>query len=233
MTIFLGIDDTDSLESIGTGRLARKIADEINGTFPVIAVTRHQFLVHPDIPYTSHNSGAAIWIDDGIPDNLLNDLFDRVSRIMKENFVEGSDPGIALARDAQISPAITSFALDAKRLVLTQEQARTLAAQAGILLQGLGGTEGGVIGALAAIGLASTGNDGRFLQLGNIRSMAGDQEVKDLLAAGISQVITTDGKIITEGRVRVRKFPQPACILGKPVILVEEKNGEYILVKRD
>jgi hypothetical protein len=232
MTIYLGIDDTDSLESIGTGRLARSIAQEIGGRFPVIAITRHQFLVHPDIPYTSHNSGAVIALED-ISDCEMQLLFDMASSLMLSRFVEGSDPGIALARDTMIIAPVIIFGQNAQKLVLTQESARRLATNTGIHLAGLGGTEGGVIGALAGVGLAASGCDGRFLQIGTIRDAVGDQTVSDILKTGIEAVMTTDGRIITEGKVRVRKFPQPVCIMGRPIAIVEEQEGEWVLVKRD
>ena len=56
MVLYIALDDTDTLDSIGTGRLAREIAEDLAREFPVYAVTRHQLFVHPDIPYTSHNS---------------------------------------------------------------------------------------------------------------------------------------------------------------------------------
>ncbi len=58
----LAIDDTDNAESIGTGRLARMLAAHLEeaNLFAEPGVTRHQLLVHPDIPYTSHNSAACI-----------------------------------------------------------------------------------------------------------------------------------------------------------------------------
>lgn len=232
MTVYLGIDDTDSLDSIGTGRLARKIADEIRGRYPVMSVSRHQFLIHPDIPYTSHNSGAVIWLED-IPEKDLVVLFEIAESLMRANFIEGSDPGIALATDRMITAPVITFGQDAKRIVLTQDLARRLAENTGILLAGLGGTEGGVIGALAGVGLARTGCDGRFLELGTIRAMMGDQTVADILKTGIDAVMTTDGRVLSEGLIRIRKFPQPACVAGRPVLLVEETEGEFILVKRD
>src|SRR5690606_575424 len=63
MTLLLALDDTDSLESRGTGRLARAVADAIVEHYPVWGVTRHQLFVHPSIPFTSHNSCAVIHVD--------------------------------------------------------------------------------------------------------------------------------------------------------------------------
>jgi len=53
MTLYLGIDDTDTRESRGTGRLARMIAAELARSYVVTGVTRHQLFIHPSIPYTS------------------------------------------------------------------------------------------------------------------------------------------------------------------------------------
>ena len=142
MSVYLCIDDTDSLDSIGTGRLAREIAEIIGPTYPVECVTRHQLLVHPDIPYTSHNSCAVIHLGD-IPENAYSFLFDQVKNLMNERFIEGSDPGIALAGEFRVNPAIVAFGIDAKTRIVDQKRARAIAQNSGVLLEGLGGTEGG------------------------------------------------------------------------------------------
>ncbi len=62
--ILIGIDDTDNDTSPGTGRLARDLAAECcQRGMSLKSVTRHQFLLDPAIPYTSHNSGACIALD--------------------------------------------------------------------------------------------------------------------------------------------------------------------------
>ena len=103
MTFFLSIDDTDSLNSRGTGRLARAIADTLGQEYPVTAVTRHQLFVHESIPYTSHNSCAVIHIGPTAPDQAER-IFSIARRVMLEDFVEGSDPGIALAHSDRSYP---------------------------------------------------------------------------------------------------------------------------------
>ena len=52
MRILVAIDDTDNLESRGTGEIASLIAEGVqqNGWGTASMVTRHQLLVHPDIP---------------------------------------------------------------------------------------------------------------------------------------------------------------------------------------
>jgi hypothetical protein len=234
MTFFLSIDDTDSLNSRGTGRLARAIADTLGQEYPVTAVTRHQLFVHESIPYTSHNSCAVIHIGPTAPDQAER-IFSVARRVMLEDFVEGSDPGIALAHIGEVTPAMVAFGQDAKRTVLTQEKARTLAKNCSIRLEGLGGTEDGVIGAMAGIGLASTGYDGRYLQKGRIRDILGPASAEMLLAAGIDMILTLDGVPVTTGTIMSQEGKSvKACpIRGKTVLFVEEKEGALHAVKRD
>ncbi|MDD2472952.1 MULTISPECIES: ABC transporter substrate-binding protein [unclassified Methanoculleus] len=226
MTIYLGIDDTDTCESRGTGRLARTIAAELAGSYVVTGVTRHQFYVHPAIPYTSHNSSAVIHIQDAGAGDAAG-LFTAAKELMLADFVDGSDPGICVAADRNIDGSLRRFGLSAKTSVVTQEQARSLARQAGILLEGLGGTEDGVIGALAGVGLAASGNDGRFVQKGTTRDLRGTRTVAAILASGVDRVETREGAVIEGGVVALRKFPKPAFVGGKAVLYVEPDGDVY------
>lgn len=230
--IYLGIDDTDNLESIGTGRLARMIAASLSEDHTIYGVTRHQLYVHEDIPYTSHNSSLVIHIsDDG--KNVERDIFNIAKEIMLSHFIEGSDPGLAVTASDQISAGVVAFGLDAKRTVLTQERARDLARNNNILLEGLGGTEDGVIGTIAGIGLASTKNDGRFVLKDNNRELTGVQPVSEILSAGIDEVMWLDGGIVTAGFVDLEKSPKPSYVQDKGVLFVEERDGKLVALKRD
>ena len=88
-TILVGIDDTDNLDSRGTGRLARDIAAELEGEFKVLAVTRHQLLVDPRIPYTSHNSSAAIHLESSAPADLSRSVHSRISESVGSRYTDG------------------------------------------------------------------------------------------------------------------------------------------------
>ncbi|MDN5339486.1 MAG: hypothetical protein PWQ30_595 [Euryarchaeota archaeon] len=226
MTIYLGIDDTDTRESRGTGRLARAIAAELTRSYTVTGVTRHQLFVHPAVPYTSHNSSAVIHIQD-TGNGIAADVFAAAKELMLADFIEGSDPGICVASDSAINGDLTRFGLSAKTSVVTQDRARTLAREAGVLLEGLGGTEDGVIGALAGVGLAASGNDGRFVQKGTIRDLRGTQTVAAILASGVDRVMTRDGAAVGEGTVALKKFPKPAFIGGKAILYVEADGDAY------
>ncbi|MCM2466390.1 ABC transporter substrate-binding protein [Methanoculleus oceani] len=226
MTLYLGIDDTDTRESRGTGRLARMIAAELARSYTVTGVTRHQLFVHPAVPYTSHNSSAVIHIQD-TGNGIAAGVFAAAKELMLNDFIEGSDPGICVAADREIGNDLSRFGFSAKTSIVTQEQARTLAREAGVLLEGLGGTEDGVIGALAGIGLAASGNDGRFVQKGTTRDLRGNQTVAAILASGVDRVETRDGAVVGEGVVALRKFPKPARVGGKAVLFVEADGDAY------
>lgn len=234
MTLYLAIDDTDIIGSRGTGRLARQIADKLSIDWDIFGVTRHQLLVHDEIPYTSHNSCAVVHLktDDR---EAVDPVFKQAKEIMLDNFIEGSDPGIAVATDLQVAPALIAFAKDAKTIILTQEKARTLAKNLAVRLEGLGGSQDGVIGALAGLGLAATGNDGRFVQKGKIRDICGSCRSEDLLNVGIDAITTLDGRIITEEMIIEREFKsvKPCLVNGRSVLFVEERDGSYHAVKRD
>ncbi|MGR9046941.1 MAG: TonB-dependent receptor domain-containing protein [Gammaproteobacteria bacterium] len=84
----------------------------------------------------------------------------------------GSDAGLCVAEAAMVSTEIQQFGRRAKTEVFTQQQSRELAARHGFFPEGLTGDQGGVIGALAAVGLRAEGRDGRFIGLRGIRDLA-------------------------------------------------------------
>lgn len=232
LLIYIGIDDTDTPSSRGTGRLARDIAASLSGICEIAGVTRHQLFVHPAIPYTSHNSSAVIHIRDRQGESLEM-IFSHVKKIMCESFIEGSDPGLAIARSAEISPGTREFGILAKKDVVCQDDARRIADESDIILEGLGGTEDGVIGALAGIGLASSRNDGRYVLLGRLRDYSGEQTAQSLLKAGIDRICTRDNVDVASGTVRVTKFPKPSLRDGAAVLYVERENGGFRDLKVD
>jgi tRNA(Ile2) C34 agmatinyltransferase TiaS len=225
----IGLDDTDTLESRGTGRLARQIAAVLADHYPVLGVTRHQLLVDSRVPCTKNNSCAAIALDvdgDLAPDVLLR----QVQALMVADHQPGSDPGLCVA--CVVPAAITEFGRLAQRELVTQDKARALAADHAIHLLGLGGDESGVIGALAAVGLASSGEDGRYVQVGRSRELSGLQPVEVILAAGIAAVQTHDGHMVTEGLVCADKL-RPARRGGRPIAVVEWISDHWQPLKLD
>lgn len=70
-------------------------------------------------------------------------------------------------------------------------------------MKGLGGTEDGVIGAMAGLGLAVNLNDGRFLQRVKVQEVLGPTTVPQLLDAGIDGNYTPDGHTIKTGKITI------------------------------
>ena len=226
---FIGLDDTDNLESRGTGHLAREIAAALAADHPLLGVTRHQLLVDPRVPCTKNNSAAAIALDvDGDVDPVV--LLDQVRALMLADFQPGSDPGLCIAHT--VPAAVSEFGRRAQREVVTQDDARALAAEYGLLLHGLGGDQGGVIGALAAVGLAATGEDGRYVLVGRSRDLTGLQPVSALLAAGIVAVQTLDGRPVTGGLVQTDKL-RPPRRGGQPIAIVQWAGDHWLPLKLD
>lgn len=233
MTVLLALDDTDMPGTPGTGRLAREIAAAIAARYPVAGVTRHQLLVDPAIPYTSHNSSAVLHV--GAEADAIDELAGIARELVLDGYADGADPGLAVVDADAVPPAVVAFGQDAKRCVLAQEQALDLARNAGLLLEPLGGTGGGVIGALAGIGLAATGCDGRYLELGSIRALGGETTVEAALAAGVAAAVTPDGRAVTSGRLTCDhgKGPKPAVVLGRPVLFLEACADGWRALRRD
>ena len=225
------MDDTDNLESRGTGKLSRTIAKKLSKDYPVYGVTRHQLYKHPDIPYTSHNTCSVIHIEN-LGSNAIDELFEAVKNEMMDDFIDGSDPGLAIAHESQITPALAAFGNDAKYTILNQEKARNLANNLEIRLEGLGGTEDGVIGAMAGLGLASTKNDGRFLIVGH-KNIKGHQTAEELLNSGIDGIYTLDGLSITKGLIlNSSNRIKPCPVNGKVILFVEKDGGVLKAVNR-
>jgi hypothetical protein len=234
MTIYVGIDNTSSHESVGTAKFARRVAKKISDKYPVYGVSRHQFHVHPDIKYSTHNFGAVIHIDCD-DEKYLDDIFLTIKGMMKSEFNIGSNPGLAVAHENQISPAVINYGKDAKKIILTQKRALELAINSNIRLEGFGKTEDGIIGAIASIGLAATKNDGRFLQIGKIRSIKKPQPVENFIRVGVEKIFTLDGRRITSGIIfnSDNKPVKPSPINGEIILFVVEEDGRYKAVNKD
>jgi tRNA(Ile2) C34 agmatinyltransferase TiaS len=215
--IFIGLDDTDTLESRGTGHLARQIAAALAADYAVLGVVRHQLLRDPRVPCTKNNSSAAILLD-GDPAVGSAGLTERLRAMMLDDFQPGSDPGLCVANT--VPQAVVEFGRRTQRELVTQDEARALATAHSMPLLGLGGDEDGVIGALAAVGLAAGGEDGRYVLVGRLRELAGLQPVPALLEAGIAAVQTLDGQPVTTGLVQTDKL-RPARRNGRPIAVVE------------
>jgi hypothetical protein len=231
MQILVSIDDTDNLESRGTGELASLIAEELeeNGWGRTSFVTRHQLLVHPDIPYTSHNSAMCFTAE--IAEGALEKVIAHASAFLERESAPDSDPGLCVAVVGRVAAGeLVSFGRKAKESVLTKDEAYALASSLGVHLSEHGGTGHGVIGALAGAGLRLGRNDGRLK--GSIKVAGSDvMTVRELLELPeVDKVVCLAGGEVADGDlVRLGDKSKTVMIDGASVLLVsavEPDRGE-------
>jgi tRNA(Ile2) C34 agmatinyltransferase TiaS len=168
MRIYVGFDDTDTTDSDrGTGKLARWFEDKLPESCKLWGVVRQQLLLDDAIPFTTHNSSACAIIET--PErSLLDELISRAVKHIEHHFIQGSDPGLCVTYENH--PALSkliSFGRACTRRVVTQAEA--IQAASGVHLSGHGGTNDGIVGAAAAVGLTAYGWGGRFIEFGRLR----------------------------------------------------------------
>lgn len=226
MRCLICIDDTDNLESRGTGFRARQLGGRLfdAGLGRVRGITRHQLFVHPSIPYTSHNSSACLDVD--VHDGQLDAARVFCREFLATESAPGSDAGLCIAPFETVTEEMREFGRSAKERVLTREQAHELADRHGAHLEGVTGERIGVIGALAAVGLRRAGSDGRFIWLEGVRELQGSFTAGTLLATtGIDSVESIDGRPVpADAVVCVDPWPRPVLLHGRAVLLTEESR---------
>lgn len=219
--IYIGIDDTDIVGSPGTNQLARAIVRRLGPVAESSIVCRHQLFFDPRVPYTSGNGSASIQLPRG--DEVPREkLLATIRGVMREWFIEGSDPGLALATETNAE--MNAFAHRAKSEVVNQAEARTVAARGQCHLEGLGGTNQGIIGALSAVALIAGGDDGRVVHADTWPwpdAFAGVQSVRGILERGIAEICTESGQPFDGDVVDVGKHLRPNWRGGRMVLFVE------------
>jgi hypothetical protein len=225
--ILVCIDDTDDIETRGTGEIAELLAGRMEEADLARCgrVTRHQLLVHPDIAYTSHNSAMCF------PATVDGDRLDEVVSLCRSSLAAESapaaDPGLCVvAVDRLARPqALIDYGREAKARVIAKAEAYELAADLDVHLSEHGGTGIGVIGALAGAGLRLSGDDGRFRGKfripGDADGVASVGEIRTLGALGVDEVRVLDGAVLADDeRVLVGAEGKLVLLGGRAVLLV-------------
>ncbi len=231
MRTLIGIDDTDNLESRGTGFQARMLGQALmeTGLGELKSVTRHQLLVDPRIPYTSHNSSACLSVETNTD---IETIIGFCSSYLEQHAAEGSDVGLCVAVHNKIDEQLMSYGARAKKEIISREEAERLAQQYHISLTAHTGTGIGVIGALAAVSLHASGNDGRFLWLPGLReTKASVYDLRTLLKkTSIDRCQTIEGETLDEhSRIAIGEWTKPVFLDYQSTLLVEEvKENDQI-----
>ena len=231
MKLFICIDDTDNLDSIGTGELLENMRDAAaaagfgKGGF----IVRYQLLLDDAIPYTSHNSSMCCTFETDDRAGLTAFCRD----YLENNCAAGSDPGLCILTDDANKDytVLTAFGKRAQSEVLTKHDAYTAAEAFGadVSLTEHGGTGGGVIGALAGAGLRAGRHEGRIK--GKLHPLPGRstmtvREFCDLYA--VQQVVDTDRQPVDADLVLTFTEPTKAIYTdGMVTCIVCRENGVW------
>jgi len=224
--VYIGFDDTDDVDAgFGTGKLARSYEGLLPPGCRVWGVVRQQLLVDPRIPYTSHNSSACIVVDGAEP-ALLAGLLASAVALLEGKAAPGSDPGLCFVRaDDPALPGLVEFGSRCTERIVTQEEARRAAGA--VHLSGHGGTNGGIIGAAAAVGLTASGWCGRFIERGGLRELPDPVSVAELARLGIRVVSIERDAAVAGGEdlVEAHRWLRPR-LWGHEAVLPVQPDGK-------
>ena len=227
MRIYIGFDDTDTIDSDrGTGKLARWFENELPQGHRLWGVVRQQLLLDNSISYTTHNSSACA-IVEASDRSMVEQIISRAAAHIKRHFIDGSDPGLCIAYEGHPALArLIHFGRLCSTKVVSQKDA--MEAAEGVHLSGHGGTNDGIIGAAAAVGLTAYGWGGRFIEFGGLRDLPEKVYVSDLERLGVTVVsIDRDAQLpALEDMVNTKGWLRPRLWAGKPVLPVipRDKN---------
>jgi len=223
--VYIGIDDTDNLDTRGTGYQARTLGYSLMaaGLFELRSITRHQLLVDKRIPYTSHNSSACLV---GTCLVKTERLIDHCREFLIRESAFDSDAGLCVAPAAEVTPDIVAYGNLAKKQVLTMDDAFRMVKGKNIFLEGFKNAKIGVIGSLAGVGLRAGGEDGRLLWAKNLREVTGVFTVSGFLReVDIDRVVNrkmepVDGKAV----LMVTEWCRPVMAGGMITLIVDKAN---------
>lgn len=219
MRILLGFDDTDDADAdFGTGRVVRDFCGLVGDRAEVVGIIRHQLPRLAGIPYTSHNSSACVLLEAPGRESLPG-LVELAAAHLQRVAAPGADPGLCCAAAEDVPAALVEFGLACNGRKVSQAEA--LRAAAGFTLLGLGGTNDGIIGAAAAVGLTRHGWSGRWIIRGNMRSLPDPVSVAELAAEGIRTVsVDRDALAPLPGDLVAGAWIRPSLLAGEPVLQV-------------
>lgn len=221
--IYVGVDDTDMPGTLGTNKFAKALAAKLANGYKCELIVRHQLLIDPRVPYTSKNSSASLLLHP-INGADTTRLIDELRTFVGEWFIEGSDPGFCVTK--AIPAEVTAYGRRCQNEVVDQSEPLRLAAKHGIHLEGCGGTNDGVIGALAAVGLFADGNDGRVVQIGAWPDdLSGQEDIETVRRRNVEVRCLESETEVTSGTIDVGKHLRPNYRGGRIVLFAQPQSN--------
>lgn len=237
MRFYVAFDDTDTLDcGRGTGKLARWYTEIVPPECKTWGVVRQQLLHAPGIPMTSHNSALCCVID--APNESYRQLFiEEGIKHIHNHFFEGSDPGFCVAAESDSSlEKLIEFGIKCTHTKVTQQEAMEVAKH--VHLSGHGGTNDGIIGATAAVGLTILGESGRLVSYKDIRDFPTVTTAEELRNREIfpisvnrhAEYIPNNHTIDNKGSLRPHLSNKRLII---PVLATGANSWEVIAIKKE
>lgn len=232
MRIYIGFDDTDTVDADrGTGKLARWFENKLPKGCRMWGVVRQQLPQMEGIPFTSHNSSACVIVDTE-ESSIVERLIELGTTHILEHFMEGSDPGLCVAAEGNGNLSdLVQFGRTCCNRIVSQTEA--LSAAASVHLSGHGGTNDGIIGAAAAVGLTLHGWSGRFIEYGRLRNYPDTVTVDDLEKEGIRILPLERNAMVPalDDRIHTHNWLRPRLWGSRPVLPVQALSpGKWLAV---
>ncbi|WP_371377104.1 hypothetical protein [Sporomusa aerivorans] len=229
MQILVCIDDTDNLDSRGTGELAEMIAHAVekHDWGKCSWITRHQLLLDPAVPYTSHNSSMCFKADIKI--EYLQPIIDYAAEFLERESQVDASPGLCVVVTDEFldTKSLIDFGYKVKREVVTKDDAYLLAKRLNVHLSEHGGSGQGIIGALAGAGLRLGDNDGWVKGKVEINVPNNIISVRELCShSAVDKVKSLHGEYLgCSELILLGNMVKPVLMAGKAVVLVHKLDG--------
>jgi tRNA(Ile2) C34 agmatinyltransferase TiaS len=209
MRVLVGIDDTDVAGgATSTARLARELGETLNGQARFIGSLGH--ILFSGVSATTNNKASCVVLDCEEP-SALDELFERIVDYVEWRASLASSPGIVMA-SAKMAGLVELGCESARREIRMNEVVPLLVEHR---FKGFG-SQRGLIGAAAAIGLTARGWSGRWLEFGNLRRFERAVQVRELTEQRIYTVsIETDAEApAPEDWIDTHGWLRPQLIAG-------------------
>lgn len=160
--LFIGIDETDNGGKKGTDVFSICLGHQLEkeGLGHIAGISRHQLFTGKALTYSNGNGAACIEL---ITCNETSEILSSVRQFIKANAHRGSETGFCLSENQEVPRMVIDWGLKARKKTVDLSEACFVAAECNLHLEGITKNARGMIGALAAVGLRATGDDGSMI----------------------------------------------------------------------
>jgi hypothetical protein len=181
LIFYLGIDDTGPPGKSGSSQTALALGLHLQARKLVrlVHVSAHALVPAAEVPHSSLNHAYCLTLEGETQQLREIDMESRV--YLMHNAAAGANPGFALAPRELVNERILNWGKACQMMLLERREALDLARSQGITSAGFTGSGSGVIGALAAVGLRSSGSDGWITWLPGLPDLKGVMTFSEIL----------------------------------------------------